>query len=106
MTLDETIYISDLYNIYGKLLTDKQSQILEKYIFDNLSLGEISEIFSISRQAVLDSINKSIVQLHKYENCLKIKSNNHNINSLLIKLKSSVTDEKLVKEIDKLLETL
>ena len=30
MTLDETIYISDLYNIYGKLLTDKQSQILEK----------------------------------------------------------------------------
>ena len=48
MTLDETIYISDLYNIYGKLLTDKQSQILEKYIFDNLSLGEISEICSIS----------------------------------------------------------
>lgn len=106
MTLDETIYISDLYNIYGKLLTDKQSQILEKYIFDNLSLGEISEIFSISRQAVLDSINKSIAQLHKYENCLKIKSNNHNITSLLIKLKLSVTDEKLVKEIDKLLETL
>lgn len=106
MTLDETIYISDLYNIYGKLLTDKQSQILEKYIFDNLSLGEISEIFSISRQAVLDSINKSIAQLHKYENYLRIKSNNHNITTLLIKLKSSVTDEKLVKEIDKLLETL
>ena len=106
MTLDETIYISELYNIYGELLTAKQSEILENYIFDNLSLGEIAQIFNISRQAVLDSINKSVSLLNKYETILKIKSNNLKVTEVLKEIKDNVTDEKLINKINNLLETL
>lgn len=106
MTLDETIYISSLYNIYGELLTKKQQQILESYVFNNLSLGEIAENFNISRQAVLDSVNKACSQLNKYEQTLGVLKNNTNVKQVLIQAKSKISDEKLLKQITTLINNL
>ena len=72
MDLEKTIYYSSLFNIYGELLTQKQQKIIESYVFNNLSLGEIAENFNISRQAVLDSVNKACMQLNNYEEKLHI----------------------------------
>ena len=106
MTLDETILFSSLYNIYGELLTQKQQQIFESYVFNNLSLGEIAENFNISRQAVLDCVNKSCSQLNKYESTLGVLKNNTNVKNVLENVLNVVTDKKLLEQINNLLNNL
>ncbi len=106
MNLEETIYVSSLYNIYGKMLTVKQQQIFESYVFENLSLAEIAENVNISRQAVLDCVNKSCSQLNKYEQDLGVLKNNNKTKLVLEQTLKHVTDEKLIKKINDLLNTL
>lgn len=106
MTLEETIYLSSLYNIYGKLLTDKQQEIFEDYVFNNLSFAEVAENVGISRQAVLDCINKCCTILNKYEHSLSILSNNNKIKDVLLDVKQNLSNEKLIKRIDDLLTNL
>ena len=50
--MEEIVYYSELYDLYKKLLTDKQQEYFEEYYFNNLSLSEISNDFDISRNAV------------------------------------------------------
>ena len=59
--------ITLLYDFYGNLLTEKQQEILTLYYEDNLSLGEIGEDFSISRQAVYDNLKRAEKILVGYE---------------------------------------
>jgi uncharacterized protein len=59
--------IGFLFDAYGNLLTEKQREIIELYYYYDLSLGEISEQLSISRQGVHDSIKKSEQLLRDYE---------------------------------------
>ncbi len=106
MDLEKTIYYCSLFNIYGELLTQKQQKIIESYVFNNLSLGEIAENFNISRQAVLDSVNKACMQLNNYEEKLHILKNNINIKKLLENVKNNVTNNKLKKEILELINNL
>ena len=49
--MDDVVYLNDLFDIYGDLLTDKQKSYFKDYYFDNLSYGEIAEKYSVSRNA-------------------------------------------------------
>ena len=62
--------ISLLYDFYGRLLTEKQRQVMELYHEENLSLAEIAEEFGISRQGVHDSLKKAEHLLTEYEDKL------------------------------------
>lgn len=59
--------IAWLYDFYGKLLTDKQQNIIELYYNQDLSLGEIAEENKISRQAIHDIIRRAETALEEYE---------------------------------------
>ena len=72
MKIDDTLYIGNLIGTYGKLLTDKQYSIMSDYYFDNLSLGEISDNYGITRQAVNFTIKQSLGVLYKYESKLHV----------------------------------
>ena len=65
--MDKNIEISMLYDIYGKLLTNRQQEIFEEYYLYNLSLREIAENKKISYQAVRDSIKSSEKALENIE---------------------------------------
>ena len=52
---------------YGKLLTDRQAEIIAMYCDDDYSLSEIAENLKISRQAVHDSIKSGIAALEEFE---------------------------------------
>lgn len=65
--MDEIFYYSELYDIYGSLLTGKQRLYFEDYYFNNLSLGEIAENYSISRNAVYNQLQIIIKHLKKYD---------------------------------------
>ena len=45
--MDDVVYLNDLFDIYGELLTDKQQLYFKDYYFDNLSYGEIAEKYNI-----------------------------------------------------------
>ena len=65
--LEEFNYINQLLDIYGNLLTLKQSDIMRSYYQLNLSLKEIADELYITRSAVLDTIEKSKKKLEDFE---------------------------------------
>ena len=66
------IELSILYDYYGELLTSKQQVYFEDYYFNNLSLQEIAENYSISRNAVYNSLKEIEKKLIHYESVLKL----------------------------------
>ena len=56
--MEEKVKLSMLCQIYGKMLTKKQYEIINDYCNNDLSLSEIAENNSITRQAVRDIIMK------------------------------------------------
>lgn len=76
MEPENSIIISILLEIYGKLLTEKQYQLLDDYYNNDLSLGEIAENEQITRQAVRDNLKKGERKLFDYEEKLQIMKKN------------------------------
>lgn len=72
MELSKLVEISELLEIYGGLLTDKQKEVMQLYYDEDLSLGEISQELHISRQAVHDTLKKSEKFLYNYEEILHL----------------------------------
>ncbi len=70
--LEETIYINRLLDIYGRLLTMSQLEIMQDYYQLNLSLSEIAENRNITRTAVSDTLKKGREKLDNYEEKLGI----------------------------------
>ena len=60
MELEKTKRINDLIDLYGSLLTSNQLNILELYYMEDLSLKEIGEELNISRNAVFDTLKRSL----------------------------------------------
>ncbi len=73
--LADKLVVSELYNIYGELLTQKQQAMFELYYFEDYSIIEIAQMNDITKNAVYNSLKKSIKQLEKYEECLQVKAN-------------------------------
>ena len=48
--MEENIYITNLYDCYGELLTDKQKEYFLDYYFDKLRLSENADNNSVSRK--------------------------------------------------------
>ena len=70
--MDKKVEISMLCEIYGKLLTEKQLDIMDNYYNLDLSLSEIAENEGITRQAVRDIIKKGENKLFEFEEKLGI----------------------------------
>lgn len=85
--MDKVIYLTNLFDCYGVLLTSKQQAYFKDYYFKNYSLSEIAENENVSRNAVYGQIQKAKEKLLNYEKLLK-----HYENSLEIK--------KIIKDLD------
>lgn len=71
---DEITEVSLLYDFYGQLLSKRQQEVMSLYYEENLSLSEIAEEFSISRQGVYDALKNGEKTLHRYETKLGLVS--------------------------------
>ena len=76
MEVENSIKISVLLEIYGKLLTEKQYDLLDDYYNNDLSLAEIAENENITRQAVRDNLKKGERKLFDYEEKLGVMKKN------------------------------
>ena len=71
--MENTIYLTILYDYYKPLLTEKQCTYFEDYYFNNLTLSEMAENYEVTRSAVNKQINLTIEKLNLYKNSLQIK---------------------------------
>ena len=104
--MDKNIEISMLVDIYGKLLTKKQYDVIKDYYNNDLSLSEIAENNNISRQGVRDLIKKGENKLFEYEEKLNIMKktqiNEQAIQNVLAEL-SKISENSSEKKIEKIL---
>ena len=89
--MEEKVEISMLIQTYGKLLTEKQYQILNDYYNNDLSLSEIAENSQITRQAVRDIIKKGEKKLFEYEEKLLFMKRTLNTEKKIEKVLSELT---------------
>ena len=92
MIIEDNLKIAKLIDVYGKLLTDKQYQIMTSYYFDNLTLSEIGDNFTISRQAVSDCLSQATKILNTYEDKLQIISRNSLLREKIVSIKKCTKD--------------
>ena len=95
--MKEFVYYNNLFDIYGKLLTEKEQESFKDYYQEDLSLGEIAEIKNISRAAVQKTIKTVLEKLDYYEDILNVYKKNDRIKGLqdindIVELKEQLND--------------
>lgn len=98
--------ISTLRSYYGALLTDRQNEMLVMHYDEDLSFGEIAQITGVSRQAVLDGINKGERHLVEYENALHLVEKDNRIHAIVDALIEQSSEDAVehLYELKKILE--
>ena len=79
-----------LYDFYGDMLTDRQKEFYDLYYNEDLSLSEIAENYSISRQGVRDVIVRAEATLTELEDKTGIIRRFHVMQDQLKELLSDV----------------
>ena len=102
MEIEQVIKVSQLYDFYSELLSQKQKQYLNDYFFNDLSLTEIQENYEISKQAVSNNIKRTIIELEQFEEKLNlIKLNNERL-FLLNEIRKLTDNEEILDYIEQL----
>ncbi len=89
--MEKNVQISMLNEFYGKLLTQKQYEIIDDYYNNDLSLSEIAENNQITRQAVRDILKKGEKKLFEYEEKLMFMKRTLNQEKKIEKVLSELT---------------
>ncbi len=97
--MEELVYYTMLYDIYGNLLTEKQRAYFEEYYFNNLSLSELASIYNISRNAIHRQLKETIKRLENYESILKLAKKNKILENII----NNVSDEELKRKLQEVI---
>lgn len=100
--MDKSIKFSMLLEIYGNLLTEKQSDTVDLYYNQNLSLSEIADEIGVTRQAVRKSLIEAEKNLQEYENKLGFLERQVQRKNKIDKILEIIEDENLQKMIEEL----
>lgn len=92
------LYYVELFDYYGDLFTEKQKEYFIDYYFNNLSLKEIADNNSVSRNAVHKNLKDIVQKLEYYESKLNLYSNRKKIKELIKDL-----DENIKEKIEELI---
>ncbi len=65
--MEETLHYTELYDLYGSLLTERQRSIFEDYFFENLTLEEIAQFDGVSKSSTAKTIKQIKVTLDETE---------------------------------------
>ncbi len=100
---------SRLLDLYGKMLTEKQSDALDFYYNEDLSLSEISENLNISRQGAMDIIHRAQNQLDALEDKLRLSELDAKLETAIEALgdiKEKETDPAKKQKLEKIIELI
>lgn len=104
--MEKTLKMNMLFDFYGPLLTERQQDIYQMYFFEDLSLSEVGQQLSISRQAVYDVLKRSGAILEEFESKLKLVQKYElqqktllNVQGQLEQIREKLTQNHLVDEV-------
>ena len=81
--MEKYVYLNELYDLYGELLTIKQQKYFEDYYFNNLSYGEISKEYKVSRNAIYHQLQLIEKKLNFFEEKLNLYRKKQKINDII-----------------------
>ena len=94
-----------LFDYYGGMLTEKQRQVLALHCEEDLSLGEIAQEVSVSRQGVHDMLTRAAAKLFDMEEKLGVAERFSRMQEGLEKCREAMA-KKRYDEAEKLLDKL
>ena len=107
--MERNVEISMLCEVYGKLLTEKQLELLNDYYNNDFSLSEIAQNNNITRQAVRDNIKKGETKLFELEEKLgfmkRMLNQEKTIQHILYEL-SKIQNKDSDKQVSKILDNV
>lgn len=80
--MEEKIYLAELFEIYGDLLTDRQKEVFKMHYLLDFSLSEIAEELSVTRQNASDTLKNAKDKLSSLEKALKIREKEEKLREL------------------------
>jgi predicted DNA-binding protein YlxM (UPF0122 family) len=90
--MEQFLYLSELFDLYGALLTERQQRCLELHLYEDFSLSEIGEELGISRQAVYDNIHRAEAAMKSYEAKLGLAVRYESERAVLSEIDQSIAD--------------
>lgn len=102
--LEKTTRINFLFDFYHELLTPKQQNYMKMYYLEDLSLSEISELSSVSRQAVYDNIKRTEAMLEAYEEKLHLYDKFKDRTDIIEKLEEKAENQQMSSLVQQLKE--
>ncbi len=81
--MEKYVYLNELFDLYGELLTEKQQKYFKDYYFNNLSYGEISTKYGVSRNAIYHQLQLIEKKLTFFEEKLKLYSKKQEISDII-----------------------
>ncbi len=107
--MEKLLNITMMFDYYGKLLTKREYDVVDKYYNEDLSLNEIAQIGNISKQAVSDSLKRAENKLFEYEDKLGLIAKSKKSQFFLEKIRNdlfSLSSEVKNEEIDDIIEDI
>ena len=102
--LEKTTRVNFLFDFYHELLTPKQQKYMKMYYLEDLSLSEISELSSVSRQAVYDNIKRTEAMLENYEEKLHLYDKFKDRADIIEKLEEKAVNQQISSLVQQLKE--
>ena len=90
--MDKNVQIGLLFSFYRNMLTDRQTECIDLYYNEDLSLAEISEHLGITRQGVRDNIKRAEHIMYDTEERLGLVSKFLGIKEKLEKIDDIIRD--------------
>ncbi len=106
MQIDELNNLTSLFDVYGKLLSGKQYELLSEFLNFNLSETELAESLGVTRQSVHDAISKAKKQLFDFEQKCGILKNNQKTKRKLEILKTNAKTLEEKQAIDDIIDNI
>lgn len=102
--LEKTTRVNYLVDFYQPLLTPKQRNYMDMYYREDYSLGEISDLLQVSRQAVYDNIRRTEKMLEAYEDKLGLYDKFQKRTAILDRVDATTEDREMKAFIHQLKE--
>lgn len=107
IALQDFVKYGKLFDAYGKLLSFDRQRIMSSYFEYNMTLAEIAKEKNISRQAVLDAIDKSCQKLEEYETALQVVEKNQRLEKQLDEICSDdACPSEIKQKVEKILKDM
>lgn len=93
----DRVELTNLFDIYESLLTDREKEIFKYYYYEDLSLSEIGENLNITRTGVFNTLKKVEEKLTQFETSLKLMNIKNTLKGLLDEADIGVIKNKIKK---------